>query len=264
MNMFWQDHGGVGPCLLMVHGFLSSAAQWLDNLPALRQHCRPITVDLWGHGRSPAPTEAEQYQPSQWVAEFDAIRAQLGVEQWFLLGYSLGAGATIRYALTYPERTLGHIFTNSMSGFADAAQASAFAADAETAAARIIEGGQPVLERIRVHPRHARRLPSHVYDALLADAQRLDPVAVANIMRYTNPHLSVRAAVTGNRVPALLVCGATENRFRPHRDYIAEHMPNLTIANLDAGHGVNMQDPDNFNRLVIEFIERWQGTGPGR
>ena len=258
MHMFWQDHGGTGPCLLMVHGFLSSAAQWIDNVPALRQHCRPITVDLWGHGRSPTPKAPEQYQPSHWVAQFDAIRQTLGVEKWFLLGYSLGAGATIRYALTHPERTLGHIFTNSASGFADAEQARAIARDAETSAEKLIRGGRSALERIPVHPLHARRLPTHIYDALVADTQSLDPLAVANIIRFATPALSVRDAVAGNRVPALLVCGAKENRFLPHRDYAASHMPNLTIANLETGHGVNMQDPDNFNRLVIEFIERWQ------
>ena len=31
-------------------------------------------------------------------------------------------------------------------------------------------------------------------------------------------------------------------------------MPDLTIATLDAGHGVNMEAPAEFNQAVIRFI----------
>jgi len=192
MNLRWQIHEGAGPHLLLVHGFLSSPNQWLLNLPALAQHCRPVTVALWGHGGAPAPESPDAYDPAFYVAEFERIRATLGVERWFVLGYSLGAGLTIRYALTHPDRVIGHLFTNSTSALADAARITEWRASAEESAARILEGGHAAMERIAVHPRHARKLPAPVFEALCADAERHVPLGIANALRHTNPAASVR------------------------------------------------------------------------
>ena len=115
----FQVHPGQGPFLLMVHGFLSSSAQWLANLAALGEVCRPVTAELWGHGRSPAPADPAHYSPAAYVQQFDQIRRQLGADRWFLCGYSLGAGLTIRYACEHPEHVYAHIFTNSNSALAD-------------------------------------------------------------------------------------------------------------------------------------------------
>ena len=83
------------------------------------------------------------------------------------------------------------------------------------------------IDRIRVHPRHARRLPREIHEALLEDARQLDPEGVANTVRYTTPRASVRDELGAIRVPALLACGRFERRFRPHRDFAAARMPGL-------------------------------------
>ena len=45
-------HKGEGPPLLMLHGVLSSNAQWSPNIEALSRVSTPVTVELWGHGDS--------------------------------------------------------------------------------------------------------------------------------------------------------------------------------------------------------------------
>jgi pimeloyl-ACP methyl ester carboxylesterase len=255
MQLHWETHDGVGPHLLLVHGMLCSQAQWMWNLTALKRVCRPVTVELWGHGRSPSPEDAACYAPGRYVEGFEAIREALGIEDWLLLGYSLGAGLTIRYALTHPDRVRAHLFTNSSSGFADASQTQAWQRSADVSATRILAGGRAAMERIPVHPRHARRLPAPVYDALLADSELLNPLGVANILRYTNPQVSVREAIQHNSRPALLLCGSREQRFQAHRDFAAENMPELDIVDLDAGHGMNMEAHEAFNAAACEFIE---------
>jgi 2-succinyl-6-hydroxy-2,4-cyclohexadiene-1-carboxylate synthase len=256
MNLVWQDHGGTGPALLLVHGFLTSPSQWRLNLPTFAAHCRPVTVTLWGHGGAPAPDAPEAYGPAHYVEQFERIRAALGIERWFVLGYSLGAGLTIRYALTHPEHVLGHVFTNSTSALADADRIAEWRAAAEPAAQRILAGGHAAMERIAVHPRHARRLPATVYQALRADAERHSPQGIANTMRYTNPATSVRARLGDNTRPALLVCGARERRFQPLRAAAAAEMANLEIVDLDAGHGMNMEAPAAFDRAVLAFLQK--------
>jgi pimeloyl-ACP methyl ester carboxylesterase len=253
-QLLFETHGSTGPYLLLVHGFLMSRAQWSPNLQALAQVCRPVVVELLGHGRSGAPSDLASYHPDAYAAAFDDIRRSLGVERWWLCGYSLGAGLTIRYALTHPDRVFGHAFTNSTSAFADAEQTEAWKNGSADAAAKIESGGIDAIERMPVHPRHARRLPKDLYDALMTDAARLSPSGIANTLRHTNPNATIRARVGENSVPALLVCGREETRFAPHREFARTRMPNLAIVDLRAGHGVNMEDPQGFNQALADFV----------
>ena len=250
----WEAHPGTGPFLLLVHGFLSSRAQWTPNLESLGAVSRPVTLELWGHGRSPTPEDDAAYTPAGYIAAMETIRGELGAESWFVCGYSLGGALTIRYALTHPERVTGHVFTNSMSAFADAALVKQWSETGQRSGDAIENGGLPAIERIPVHPRHARRLPSDMREALLRDAALLDPRGVANTIRHTTPGASVRADVAANSVPALLACGRFEKRFDPHRRFAETHMPDLRVVEMDAGHGVNMQDATRFNAAVADFI----------
>jgi len=259
MQLHFEVHDGEGPYLLLVHGFLMSRAQWRENLVALSQVCRPVVVELWGHGRSPAPEDPVLYHPDAYVAAFEDIRRSLGVERWWLCGYSLGAGLTIRYALTHPDRVAGHVFTNSTSGFADTEQVDQWQRGSADAAEKIEAGGIEAIERMPVHPRHAKRLPADLYAALMLDAALLNPRGIANTLRYTNPNATVRGRVQHNVTPALLVCGSAEQRFAKHRAFAQIHMPNLAIVDLAVGHGVNMEDAAGFNGALIDFIDHHRG-----
>ncbi len=142
-----------------------------------------------------------------------------------------------------------------MSAFADETQIRAWTATGQQAGDRIEAGGLSAIERIPVHPRHARRLSEDMREPLLRDAALLDPAGVANTIRYTTPHASVRGDIHENRVPALLACGRFEKRFAAHREFAERYMPRLRVVELDAGHAVNMQDAPRFNRAVARFIE---------
>ena len=240
--------------LLLLHGFLCSRAQWTPNLAALRAVCRPVLAELYGHGRSPSPEDVRAYAPESYVEALDAIRAELGAESWFVGGGSLGGALCLRYALTRPEVVRGVIFTNSMAAFAPTDQVGQRREEGARSAERVRMGGMQEIDRIRVHPRHARRLPREIHEALLKDARQLDPEGVANTVRYTTPRASVRGELGAIRVPALLACGRFERRFQPHRDFAAARVPGLAVVDMDAGHAVNMQAADQFNNTVIDFL----------
>lgn len=254
----WRAHDGTGPYLLLVHGFLSSRSQWLLNLDELAGFCRPVTVELFGHHDSPAPEDSACYEPEYYVRTFEAIRSELGAERWFVLGYSLGAGLSLRYALDHPERVIGHLFTNSTSGLADAERREAFRLGAAETAEKIRTGGLAAMTRIPVHPRHGWKLPKPVYDALVADSETHDPAGIANTIAITNSAVSVHDRLSENTRPACLLWGTREKRFRPLAAYAESHMPELTTVAMDAGHGMNMEASETFNNAVRLFIEQCQ------
>lgn len=256
MTIHYDLHGGHGPFMLMLHGMLSSRAQWLANLEPLSRHCQLVVAELYAHGRSASPQDAARYAPEAYVEELDAIREAVGADRWFVCGQSFGASLTMRYALTYPDRVIGQVFTNSNSALADPEQIAVYRRNAEERIRVVQEGGLAAIEAIPVHPKHARRLPEDVHAVLLEDARLLDPEGLIMTFRHTSPYLSVRERVADTAVPSLLVCGDREKRFLPARDFAAQAFPDIEVVDAVAGHAVNIQAADVFNEAVERFVQR--------
>lgn len=256
MQLHSDVHDGTGPYLMLLHGFLSSRAQFEPNLAALAEVARPVVVELWGHGRSPVPEDPAFFHPDAYLKEFERLRKRLGVERWIICGQSLGAALTIRYALEHPKHITAQIFTNSTSAFADAQWGERIRQAAPAQSKAIEKGGREGLQFMPIHPKHATRLPERAKVALLEDTKRLDPLAVARTIQYTVPDSPLRERVKTNTVPALLVCGTWEKRFAEHRAYAETAMPGLEIVNAEAGHAVNIEAAQAFNTAVVDFIKR--------
>jgi pimeloyl-ACP methyl ester carboxylesterase len=252
----YEVHRGRGPYLLLVHGFLSSRAQWRPNLEALSEVCRPVVVELLGHGRSPSPADHEAYSPASYTEHFEQIREALGAETWCVCGQSLGAALTLRYALSRPERVTAQVFTNSTSALAEEGWAGAVRPIMEAQARSFEEKGRGFLDSHPLNPGRGERLHPEARTALVADLDLHDPRGLAMTGLYTVPSSSVRGLVEANRVPALLVVGEREGRFRDHRRYVEDSMPMLEVAGLDTGHAVNLEDPTGFDAAVTDFIRR--------
>ena len=248
-----EVHPGDGPPVLLVHGLLGGRAMWVANLDALRTVATPVVVELLGHGRSPAPRDAATYVPDRYVARFEALRAELGVESWSLIGQSLGATLTLRYALDHPHRIDAHVMTNTMSALA----AHLGDDDAVEATARSFEQqGREFLAVTKLNPARSHRVVAEVREALAADEHLLEPAAIAAAVRHTAHRSSQRARIEANTVPTLIVAGAHERRFDEPCRYAQERTPNLEVVRVEAGHTPNAELPHEFNRTVAQFLAR--------
>jgi pimeloyl-ACP methyl ester carboxylesterase len=114
------------------------------------------------------------------------------------------------------------------------------------------------VERIPVHPRHARRLPTDVHQALLADSALHRPLGIARTLRYTTPEAPVRDRVRENQVPTLLVCGERERRFADKREFVESAMPHLQVVRTPGGHAVNIETAVEFNTAVLAFLRQYR------
>jgi pimeloyl-ACP methyl ester carboxylesterase len=254
-EMHIDIHGDTDkPCLLLVHGFMSSRAQWRPNLASLVKVCTPVTVELLGHGRSASPEPAEAYSVASYVQRFEALRESLGVERWFVCGQSFGAGLTIRYALEHPDRTFGQIFTNSISALSPPPKGPGH--ERESRAVTLEQGGRDALKALPFHPRPSKRLPRERWEDLVADAELMSPWAIARAMRITGPQVSVASELRRISVPTLLVNGVREMAFQPLRDLAVREIPHLAVVDVEGGHSINLDQPAAFNMAVEAFITR--------
>ncbi|MGM0585939.1 MAG: alpha/beta fold hydrolase [Pseudomonadota bacterium] len=253
-GVHWEVHGPEGaPPLLMVHGFLSSRAQWRANLDGLAGPFRVVLVELLGHGRSAAPRDRAAYEPAAYHAVFEAIRRELGAERWAVCGQSFGAALTLGYALDYPERVSAQVFCNSNAAFRDFASPEQLAST-RARAGDIRAGGRAAIRAQPMHPANAKRFPEAVRAELAADAELIDPEGASLSLEITLPRAGVRERMRTNRTPVLMVNGRWEKKFQPHADWAERNVPRLRRTDLEGGHSINVEQAEAFDAAVIEFL----------
>jgi esterase len=104
LRLHYLDWGNSSaPPVVCVHGYTSSAQAF--NAPARHFQSRFhwLAPDVRGHGES-AWSPAGAYQYSDQVADLEGIVDQLGLEQFTLIGTSMGGIIAMAYAGAHPER----------------------------------------------------------------------------------------------------------------------------------------------------------------
>jgi pimeloyl-[acyl-carrier protein] methyl ester esterase len=96
--MLHSTRAGVGPHLVMLHGWAMSSGVWQTLLPTLTRRYRVICIDLPGHGLSPW---GEGFSDLETLAErvADALPDDCSI-----FGWSLGGQVALQLALRFPER----------------------------------------------------------------------------------------------------------------------------------------------------------------
>ena len=244
------------PALLLVHGMYSARSHWLLNLAGLRQFTRPVVVELLGHGRSPSPSDEAAYHPDSYVQAFESIRQAVGADRWLMCGQSLGGALTLRYALSHPERVIAQAFTNSNSAMADAEWGEQLRARITAELQQHGSGDQASIANNPLNPANNQRLPPHLRAAFAADVELHEPEGLTRTSLNTLGNSSLSERLSELRVPTLLVVGTRERRFAPGRKLAEKQIPGLEVVELDAGHAVNLDRPDEFNAALRRFFER--------
>lgn len=104
------------PPLVLLHGFLGDKKEWQPLMPVLSQHFYCICIDLPGHGESEAlpqqisNSDMEQTLEPNGFTQCSSLiiktLKRLDIEQFHLLGYSLGGRIALHLAQLAPKALL--------------------------------------------------------------------------------------------------------------------------------------------------------------
>jgi len=245
------------PALLMVHGFLSSNAQWLPNLDALSKKYYLVLAELWGHGDSPLPTDDSCFTVPRYVEEFEHIRSELELENWAIVGQSYAAGLTINYTLTHPQRVRGLVVTNSRSAFGDIVAARKEKAERANRESSNQAEKQANNRHMPIHPVYARRLPEDVKAKLVACADNMTEEAI-NKGGLLHRALNSEALIDKIEPPFMIANGVFEKSFQLDMNRIRAERPDMKVTDMQGGHAVNIEAADEFNAALLAFFDNSQ------
>ncbi|XP_072942593.1 1-acylglycerol-3-phosphate O-acyltransferase ABHD5 isoform X2 [Epargyreus clarus] len=104
--------------LVLLHGLASGLALWCPNFDALAASRPVYAIDVLGFGRSSRPKFASEPEKveAQWVESVEEWRREVNLDEFILLGHSLGGYIATAYALKYPDR-VRHLILADPWGF---------------------------------------------------------------------------------------------------------------------------------------------------
>lgn len=206
------------PPVLLVHGFASSADEdfigtgWVDTLNASGRDV--VTVDLPGHGESPAvasPTEATTSAVTHAILEAVATRVPEG--EFDVIGYSVGG--RLSWELPALDARVRRVVLGGMSPM------EPFGAVDPTALEAALAGGEPANPLVGIM-------------AMMITAPGRDTASLANVI----PGLASEPFTPSNggpAVPALLVAGDTD-QMTQGVEGLVESLPNARLVRVPGDH----------------------------
>ena len=98
--------GGVGPPVLLLHGFPQTHVMWHRIAPALAEQHTVVAADLRGYGDSSRPPAGEDhagYSFRAMAADQRALMTELGHDRYAVVGHDRGARVAHRLGLDAPD-----------------------------------------------------------------------------------------------------------------------------------------------------------------
>ena len=226
---------GEGRPVLMLHGFLANSRfNFIEpgiTAQIVAAGFQAIMLDFRGHGASDAPIEASFYPADILAHDAEAFIGHLGLSDYDLVGYSLGARTAVRMLVrgARPRRcVLGGM---GDSGVIGSMARVAFFEDA-------INNGEA-----GAFPQAAK-----VVQALIARAQ-MDPQVALNVLR--SQIQTEKAPLAAIETPILCVSGA-DDHDNGSAEGLAAFFPNAQAQRINGNHlsAVNVE----LGAAIVRFL----------
>jgi len=250
--LYVEEHG-TGPPLLLLQGLGQATWAWQEQVPVFARRFRTIVFDTRGTGRS--AVSREPYGVGDLAEDAAEILAGRAAN---VVGFSMGGYVALTLALAHPELVRSLVLAGTGAGGPDRVPRQPHVREA--------------FEAARTLPsEEARRatLP-YTFAPGWADAhpERLEEIVAAG-MEYPTPSATIEAhtaachrfyddAVAVERIETrALVIHGSEDLIVPTENgrALARRLPNARYVELAGrGHNLQLEDPEAFNELVLDFL----------
>lgn len=123
-RLFFEDSGGTGTAVLMLHGFLMDHTMFDPQVDVLAPTYRCIRFDARAFGQT--EWDGQPFNLYDTAADCIGLMDHLNIDQAVLVGMSQGGYAALRAALTYPDRIKALVLMSTRSGTDEAETKAAY------------------------------------------------------------------------------------------------------------------------------------------
>jgi pimeloyl-ACP methyl ester carboxylesterase len=273
VNLFYEE-AGEGTPLVFVHEFAGEARSWHLQVRFFARRYRTIAYNARGYPPSDVPEDPEAYSQDQAADDIRGLLDALGIRKAHVCGLSMGGYATLHFGLRYPERALSLVVAGAGYGSV-AGEREKFRRDVEETALRFERDGmKAVAEFYTKGPTRVQfkdKDPAgwqEFYDMFCAQSAKGHALTMRGVQMSRPSVYELEAAMERLAVPTLIVTGDEDEPCLEPALFMKRKIRSSGLVVMPkAGHTVNLEDPETFNRAVLDFLTavdagRWPLRNP--
>ena len=232
--------------MLFLHGIRGSRRHWARQIEFFSRRFRAAAWDARGYGDSEDYEGALQFD-EHFTADVVRVADHFRAEKMHLVGLSMGGRIARNFALRHPDRLRSLVLAGTSPGF-----------DALSGA----EVKRFVAERRNATPESVRRLlgsraVAGAYEQLLESVERVHQASFEKTLEASVAQ-DRAAPIEHIKVPTLVITGDEDQVYPPAmaKD-IARRISGAELITMHGvGHLSNLEQPDEFNQAVLDFLIR--------
>jgi pimeloyl-ACP methyl ester carboxylesterase/predicted glycosyltransferase len=267
VQIFWERYGDGEPTILFLPTWeIVHSRTWKFQIPYFARHCRVLTFDPRGNGRSDRPREVHAYDRRQIAEDAIAVLDVVGVRRAAVVSWC-GSSEEMILAADYPERvtSLFAIAPNLLLT-EDPEQQAGHSFDevlqtddgwAKSNRHYWLRDWAGYVEfffsRVYSEPHSSKQIEDSIGWGLETDAET---VLLGLGADWENDQERALALCARVRCPTLVVQGTADEIVGPERgEAVASAFANARLVTLEGcGHGLPARDPVKVNELIREFV----------
>lgn len=240
---------GKGDVLLFLHGLGSSKHDWEFQIPYFSKKYRTIVPDLRGHGNTEIPSE---YGINFMTSDIVELLKVLQIKKVTVIGFSMGGAIAFELAAGYPELVTKIVIVNSGPDFNNMGNI-----------------GEELLHNRTLYLKEKGLIPlakDLAFNMFPEDHQ----IQLRNAFEerckkndfnaYHNSFITLMDWGLGNRIkdiliPVLIVASDMDYTPISFKEAYLKKLKNATLKVIhNSRHGVIMDQPDEFNKILNSFL----------
>jgi pimeloyl-ACP methyl ester carboxylesterase len=257
VEIAYQESGEGFP-LVWCHEFAGSMESWAPQVHFFSRRYRVITYNARGYPPSEVPTDPAAYSQDIAVEDLYGLLRHLGIAQAHVGGLSMGGSTTLHFGIRHPEMARALIIAAAGSGSTNPEE---FRATSRALADRLEAEGAAGFREYAVGPSRVQLLrkdPSgwqEFADLLSRHSPQGSALTMRGVQAGRPPLFAWEQQMRALQVAALVLVGDEDLACIEPSMFMKRHIPACGLAVFpQSGHGINLEEPDLFNRLCLDFL----------
>jgi pimeloyl-ACP methyl ester carboxylesterase/predicted glycosyltransferase len=266
VKIYYEVFGAGEPTVLLLPTWsIIHSRHWKMQIPYLGRHCRIITFDARGNGRSDRPTEPAAYTESEMASDAVAVMDATSTARAIIVGHSMGVQRGLLLAANHPDRVEAAVFIGPT-----------YPGGGEPLPERTVYSWEDVLDTDEGWAKHNKHywlrdyagfldfFMSRVFTELHSTKPIEDMIGwgletTGETLVLTDAGLEPDAArelARRVRCPVLVIHGEADAIASvTHGVALAEHTGGRLVRLDGSGHAPHVRDPVKVNLLLRDFVK---------
>ncbi|MBX9752766.1 MAG: alpha/beta hydrolase [Roseococcus sp.] len=252
---------GEGTPLVFAHEFAGDARSWEPQIRFFSRRYRCIAFHARGYPPSSVPTNPKSYSQDRATDDIAAVIKALNLAPAHVVGLSMGAFATLHLGLRHPH--LARSLTAAGVGYgASPDKRAQFRAEIDGSVAKLRAGGIEKFATIYAHgptrlvfeEKDPRGFAE--FEAQMAEhSTEGSALTMLGVQRERPSLFELEAQFRQLKLPTFIIAGDEDDPTLEPALYLKRTITSSALLVMPkCGHTMNLEDPDAFNRALLDFI----------